>query len=123
MTCNARCKNKTGTNNREEPESIAAGIGIIVKLINAKSPSSKIILLSILPRGSGLYDENTIRNNAVNEIIKKYHGYLKIRYLDLGQYFINRNGKLKEELFLPDYLHLSMSGYNLWKDKIMEIIE
>jgi len=112
-----------GTNNSmSEPESIAAGIGKIIKIINKNSPSSRIILLSLLPRGAGNYDENTIRNNAVNEIIKNYEGCLKITYLNLAQYYINDNGGLKNELF-TDGLHLSSAGYDLWKEKIMEIIK
>jgi lysophospholipase L1-like esterase len=111
-----------GTNNRHEPESIAAGIGEIVKIINTRSHSTEIILLSILPRGSGNNDENTVRNNTVNEIIKEYNGYLNIKYLNIGQYYVDNNGALKEELF-TDGLHLTLAGYNLWKEKLMEIIE
>jgi len=111
-----------GTNNTvSEPESIAAGIGKIAKIINKNSPSSRIILVSLLPRGSGNEDEDTIRNNAVNEIIKKYDGCLGVTYLDLAQYYINNN-LLKYELF-TDMLHLSPAGYDIWKDKIMEIIK
>jgi lysophospholipase L1-like esterase len=109
-----------GTNNGNKPESIAAGIGEIVKIITANSPATKIILLSILPRGSGNDDGNTARNNAVNAIIAKYDGYSKIKYLDIGQYYVNNNGALENELF-TDRLHLTWAGYNLWKEKIMEI--
>jgi beta-glucosidase len=111
-----------GTNNRHEPESIAAGIGKIVKIINSNSPSTNIILLSILPRGAGNGDTNTVRNNAVNDITKKYDGYLGIQYLDIGQYYIDTQGNLKEELF-TDRLHLTSTGYNIMGKKLMEIIK
>jgi lysophospholipase L1-like esterase len=114
-----------GTNNaarKHEPESIAAGIEKIIKIINANAPATKIILLSILPRGSGKDDEITIRNNAVNEIIKKHDGYSGVQYLDIGQYYVNDDGTLKEALF-TDRLHLTLAGYTLWKEKLMEIIK
>jgi len=111
-----------GTNNRHGSISIAAGIGKIVKIINKNSPSTKIILLSLLPRGSGNNDINTIRNNAVNEIIKEYDEYLNIKYLNIGQYYVDDNGVLKDELF-TDRLHLTSAGYKIWMEKIMEIIE
>jgi lysophospholipase L1-like esterase len=111
-----------GTNNRHTPESIAAGIGKIIKIININSPETKIILLSIFPRGSGTDDENTVRNNYVNEIIKNYDGYLRVKYFNIGQYYVNNDGALKEELF-TDRLHLTLTGYNLWKEKLIEIIE
>jgi lysophospholipase L1-like esterase len=114
-----------GTNNssdQHKPESIAAGIDKIVKIINGNSPSTRIVLLSILPRGSGNDDGYTQRNNAVNEIIKKYDGYLGISYLNIAQYYVDNNGTLKNELF-TDRLHLTSAGYNLWKEKILEIIQ
>ena len=114
-----------GTNNwmsGGEPETIAAGIGKIIKIVNQNSPSSKIILMSLLPRGTGNHDERTISNNAVNEIIKQYDGCLGIQYLDLAQYYVNNNGSLKHELF-TDALHLSSAGYEIWKEKIMKIIK
>ena len=114
-----------GTNNwmsGSKPESTAAGIGKIVKIINKNSPSSRIILVSLLPRGTGNNDELTKINNAVNEIIKKYNGCLNISYLDLAQHFVNNNGLLRNELF-TDALHLSPAGYDIWKEKLMEIIK
>ncbi|MDR2210872.1 MAG: GDSL-type esterase/lipase family protein [Spirochaetaceae bacterium] len=112
-----------GTNNKMPPESTAAGIGKIVEYINAVSPSTKVILFSILPCGSGTDDENTVRYNAVNKIIQTYDGYLNIQYAGIGHYFLDSGGALKEELFLKDRLHLSPEGYDLWKEKILEIIE
>ena len=111
-----------GTNNHQKPESIAAGIGKIIKIINKKSPSTKIILLSLLPCGSGNTDENTIKNNAVNEIIKKYDGFLNVKYLNIGKYYIGNDGSLKEELF-SDRLHLSLEGYKIWMVKLLEVIK
>jgi lysophospholipase L1-like esterase len=111
-----------GTNNRHGPESIAAGIGKIIKIANANSPSTKIILLSILPRGIGNDDENTARNNAVNEIIKKYDGYLRTKYFDIKQYYVDNNGMLKQELF-RDRVHVTPAGYNVWKEKLRKLIQ
>jgi beta-glucosidase len=114
-----------GTNNAywgHEPESIAAGIGEIVKIVNENSPLSKIILCSILPRGNGNDDGITKKNNAVNEIIKNYNGYLKIEYLNMAELYINNDGNLKNELF-TDQLHLTVDGYYIWKNKIIEIID
>jgi N-acetylglucosamine-6-sulfatase len=113
-----------GTNNRYEPASTAAGINEIIKVINTNSPSTKILLMSLLPLGSGISDVGTVKNNAVNAINKeRYDGSLYVQYLDIAQYYVNTNGALKAELFYTDRLHLSLAGYNLWKEKLMEIIE
>ena len=110
-----------GTNNNNEPESIAAGIGEILKTINATAPKSKILLFSLLPRGSGTDDSGTKRNYAVNQIIEKYDGYLNTKYIDISKYYVTDTGKLKEGLF-SDRLHLTPEGYTIWKDKIIEIL-
>ncbi|MDR0528575.1 MAG: GDSL-type esterase/lipase family protein [Zoogloeaceae bacterium] len=111
-----------GTNNKDKPESIAAGIGNIIKILHENAPSAKIILMSLLPRGTGANDKNTIRNNAVNEIIKKYNGHAMVKYLDIGKYYMNHDGTLKDELF-SDRLHLTLAGYDLWKRKLLDIID
>ena len=112
-----------GTNNRHSPESIAAGIEKIIKIINTNAPSTQIILLSLLPRGNGNSDEDTRRNNAVNEIIKEYDGALGVRYINIGPYYLNDDGSLKEELFMADKLHLTPAGYDLWKELIIDVIK
>jgi lysophospholipase L1-like esterase len=111
-----------GTNNKNKPESIAAGIGKIIKIINANSPKSKILLFPILPRGKGLDDPDTKRNYAVNRIIKNYSGYLNVRYIDIGPFFVNESGELLTELFAKDRLHIKSEGYEIWKDKIIEAV-
>ncbi|MCL1929216.1 MAG: GDSL-type esterase/lipase family protein [Treponema sp.] len=112
-----------GTNNKNAPEAIAAGIGKIIKIINNNSPKSKILLFSILPCGSGLDDQNTIKNNNVNKIIKNYHGFFNVRYIDIANYYINSRGELIQELFAKDRLHLVPEGYTVWNDRITAIID
>jgi lysophospholipase L1-like esterase len=90
-------------------------------MLNNNSPQSKILLFSILPRGSGTNDPETTRNNVVNQIIKNYHGYFNIKFIDIGNSYIKRSGELIEELF-TDRLHLSEAGYAIWKDKIIDVV-
>jgi beta-glucosidase len=111
-----------GVNNirlNNHPESIAAGIGKIVNIINLNSPITKIIIFSVLP---SVRDYNYITtSNAVNEIIKKYDGYININYVDIGKYYVDSDGILIDELF-TDGVHLTTAGYNIWKEKIIELI-
>jgi N-acetylglucosamine-6-sulfatase len=114
-----------GTNNSSDgdrPESIAVGIDEIIKVINRVSPSTKIILLSIFPRGTDNNNIYRIINSSVNDIIETYNGHLNVIYYDIGQYYMDQNGILINELYSSDLLHLSSSGYILWKNKIIELI-
>jgi lysophospholipase L1-like esterase len=115
-----------GTNNllfsAASPESIAAGIGNIIETLHARSPKSKIVLCSILPC---VYDigaaDIASRRSAANDIIMKYDGYLNVSYIDIGQYYADSGGNLYGGLF-ADGVHLTLEGYNIWKDKIIEIV-
>jgi lysophospholipase L1-like esterase len=110
-----------GSNNQSDsPESTAAGIGKICKIIHENSPYTKILLFSLLPRGEN-GSNLTLKNNAVNEIIKKYNGFWKIQYIDIVPLFLNENGTLKEELY-RDRVHPSLAGYRVWRKKLKTLV-
>ncbi|MCL1813382.1 MAG: GDSL-type esterase/lipase family protein [Treponema sp.] len=112
-----------GVNNKNSPESIAAGIGKILKIISTNAPRSKILLFSILPCGKGTDDPETKRMNAVNKIIQKYDGYLNIRYIDISSLYLHQSGELIEELFARDKLHIKAEGYEIWRDVIIAAVD
>jgi lysophospholipase L1-like esterase len=109
-------------NNLSTPENIAAGIGRIIEIINNKSPGTKVILLSVLPREANNQNLRWKINDWINNIIKTYDGHCGVTYFDLGQYYANSDGTLNMELFKDDKLHLSLAGYNLWWEKLQEIL-
>lgn len=114
-----------GTNNSimsgHEAEPIAAGIAKIITLINEKSPATKILLVSLLPRGP-THAGGSTRNDEVNAIIKDFDGHLNVTYLDMAPLFKNADGSQKTNLFKDDKLHLGSSGYTLLDSHIREIL-
>jgi hypothetical protein len=114
-----------GTNNSimsgHEAEPIAAGLAKIISIINEKSPSTKILLISLLPRGP-TWGNGSARNDEVNEIIKTFDGHLNVVYLDMAPLFKNADGSQQTKLFQDDKLHLSGSGYTLLNGHITEIL-
>jgi uncharacterized repeat protein (TIGR02543 family) len=113
-----------GTNNSimsgHAAEPIAAGIAKIIGIINEKSPSTKILLISLLPRGP-TWGNGSARNDEVNEIIKHFDGHLNVLYLDMAPLFKNTDGSQNTKLFQDDKLHLSSSGYALLDEHIRQI--
>ena len=49
-----------------------------------------------------------------------------IYYLDIGRVFLGDDGKISPEI-MPDFLHLSETGYKLWAEaiefKVAELME
>jgi lysophospholipase L1-like esterase len=113
-----------GSNNtglyRDPPQMTADGIRRIIEIIHGKSPETKTVLLSILPRGDNAHYD--LENRAVNQIIKTYHGALNVIWYDVYDYFLLPGGQMNRDLFQSDLGHLSASGYRLMADKLLELL-
>jgi lysophospholipase L1-like esterase len=53
----------------------------------------------------------------VNTIIAKLDNGKNIYFLDIGDKFLQPDGTLTKEI-MPDFLHLSAKGYQIWADAI-----
>jgi len=103
-----------GTNNtggRDTAEDIAAGVEKIVRMTREKLPSTKILLLGVFPRTKG----HPEKIPQINAIISKLDDRGMVRYLDIGDKFLDAGGKLPTEIF-PDGLHPNEKGYEIWAD-------
>ena len=107
-----------GTNNSgsDPADDIARGITKIVETLRAKLPSTKVLLLAVFPRGE---KPNPAREKLkqVNDTIAKLDDGKNVHYLDIGAKFLEADGTLTKEI-MPDYLHLSAKGYQIWSDAI-----
>lgn len=111
--------NNSGTNTSEE---IAAGVKAIVAKFRAKLPSTKVIVLAIFPRGA---DENDVKrkvNEGANKIIQSVADNRMVFYRDIGPKFLEKDGTLSKEI-MPDLLHLSPAGYEIWAKSIEGDVE
>ncbi|HEV3025679.1 MAG TPA: platelet-activating factor acetylhydrolase IB subunit [Pirellulales bacterium] len=108
-----------GTNNSSanSSEEIAAGIKAIVERLRKALPETKILLLGIFPRGADDSDPQRKKNIGANEIIKKLEDGKQVHYLDISAKFLDSGGKLSTEI-MPDRLHLSARGYEIWAESI-----
>jgi lysophospholipase L1-like esterase len=107
-----------GTNNSDSDsaEDIASGIAKIVETIRNKTPGARILLLGIFPRDAG--PGPTRKKLAeVNSLIAKLDDGENVYFLDIGDKFLNSDKSLSREV-MPDFLHLSPKGYEIWADAI-----
>jgi lysophospholipase L1-like esterase len=114
-----------GTNNLPDPPAgsgdgpvaTAAGIQAIVQEIEALSPTTKILLVGLLPRGQTPNDPLRADTAWVNATISQLANNRMIFYVDIGAKFLNPDGTLSTAL-LPDGVHPSLAGYAIWSAAI-----
>jgi len=96
-----------GTNNAgDSADDVAAGITAIVKEIQGKSPTTKILLLGIFPRGEKP-NAGREKNDKVNAIVAKLDdGGKTVKYLDIGAKFLGAGEDQDER---EDRLHFISS--------------
>lgn len=117
-----------GTNNspHNRAEQIAEGIKAIVTKLRTKLPETKILVLAIFPRGPNAKDPLRKVVQETNEFVQMLADGEHVFYLDIGEKFLQPEGELTKEI-MPDYLHLSAKGYQIWADateaKIADLLE
>lgn len=122
-----------GTNNAgaHTAEQIAEGITAIVRELRKQKPTMKILLLGVFPRSGAKIDKEAKGAMAgqlqpkikqINEIIAKLDDGKAVFYKDIGGKFLDADGGLPKAI-MPDYLHLSPKGYEIWADEIKAEVE
>ena len=125
-----------GTNNsagNTGPE-IAAADKKIIELIRAKIPETKVLLLAIFPRDARRNPEGLITEAATddaakrmaaidraNTLLAKLDDGVNIRFLDIGEKFLGRDGKIPWTI-MPDQLHPTAAGYQLWAEATQPLL-
>jgi beta-glucosidase len=112
--------NNTGTRH-DPPEETAAGIQAILTTLRTGLPGTKILLLGVFPRGPSPDDPLRRLNASVNDRIRAYADNQHVVFLDLNRHFLDDQGRLSQDL-MPDYLHLSERGYQVWADGMEDAI-
>ncbi|MGA1518297.1 MAG: GDSL-type esterase/lipase family protein [Phycisphaerales bacterium] len=116
-----------GTNNLGHGTSNAAetlaGIVEVARTLAAQCPEATIHILEILPRGERF---NAMRGDIlqINQALRAFvaaenaGGRARFDTHALGDRFVNPDGSIPREL-MPDFLHLTPSGYGIWADAIV----
>jgi lysophospholipase L1-like esterase len=117
-----------GTNNSNGADNtageIADGIAAIVASLKAKTPETRILLLAIFPRGEKPNPQRD-KLNEVNAKASRLADGKTVVFLDIGDKFLQPDWTISKEI-MPDYLHLSPKGYEVWaaavEPKIVELM-
>ena len=113
-----------GTNNlgSNTDTQIAEAIAAIVHDYQKHLPDAVILLQGIFPRGEKPTDGNRQRVKTINAMISKLGDGNKVIYVDIGDKFLEPDGTISKDI-MPDSLHPSAKGYEIWADAIRPQIE
>lgn len=98
-------------------EQTAEGVKMILDILGKKLPETKVLLLGIFPRGATKEGAMRVQNVATNNLISGLADNKRVYYMDIGNTFLKPDGTLPKEI-MPDLLHLSAQGYQMWADAI-----
>ncbi len=117
--------NNTGHEQRPAAQT-AAGIKKAIDDLAWKWPETKVILMSVFPRGATAEDPLRKLNTEINGIVKSFADGNRVHFLDINDRFLDEEGNLSKDVF-PDLLHLSPAAYDTWAEalepKIKELMK
>ncbi len=104
---------------------IARGIATVVGLLRAKLPTTRILLLSILPRQNDWFCG---RAKAVNALTAKLDDGKMVRVFSMWDVFhdpasTDANCRVRKDLFNKDLLHLGPAGYEAWRTTMQPVFD
>jgi len=121
-----------GTNNSgaHTAAQIAEANRRIVAQIRAKLPGTKVLVLAIFPRGPRTqrdgkaepWEKRMAVIRGVNAELAKLDDGRNVRFLDVGPAFLAPDGTIPQDV-MPDQLHLSPKGYQLWADAMQPLLD
>ena len=117
---------EVGTNNLGAGDSVSdtvTAITGVVDAIEAASPSTKILLLGLLPRGASPADPLRAEVAAVNAQLAGLADGDRVRYLDLGPAVTLPGGAITPNFLAPDYVHPNARGYRALTAAILPTLD
>lgn len=113
-----------GTNNlghrKDTPQACADNIKAFVLLVRRKCPSSKILLLGILPR-----KEKDLADpvRETNKLLAKLHNGKNVFFADPGKAFLSADGVSPKNEFMKDVVHPNAGGYEALEKELAALLK
>ncbi len=104
------------------PEQVRDDFAEFVRRVRATQPDTPIVFLSIKPSASRW--QHWPRMQAANALVQALAADQPgVTYVDVATPLLGANGEPRAELFLPDRLHLSPAGYEVWTGVLAPVLE
>jgi len=109
--------------NSDTPAAIVRGVEAIALKVRRKQPKAKVILHALFPVGQTSADPRRALVQEVNTglaTLAKKHRY---QWLDLTSDFTQTDGSVNPARMAPDALHLAQGGYDIWGQRLSQILK
>jgi lysophospholipase L1-like esterase len=113
-----------GTNNSggNSVDDIVAGIRNLVGEYRKRCSDAHLLLLGIFSRVAAANDPIRAKIAQINQQITKLDDGKNVTFLDIGAKFLQPDGTLTADI-MPDFLHPSEKGYEIWADAIQPVVD
>lgn len=105
----------------QHSKDIVSGIWKVALASKKQFPDSRILLLGLLPVGLEKQSDRRQQYESIHSLLKQ-QDWGDIRYVDPTSWFTDKNGRLKEDLYSEDHLHLTSKGYEAWCWHIKDLL-
>ena len=113
-----------GTNNlghrKDTPQACADNIRAFVRLVRRKCPSSKILLLGVLPRKEKNLAEPV---KQTNRLLAELHNGKDIFFADPGKALLSADGASPQNEFMKDVVHPNARGYEVLEKELAVLLK
>lgn len=99
----------------ETPEQVFSGIKAVVQALRKQYPAARILLNAVLPSDEVARSEKRQRINAINKMAATLADGKQVVFHDYGASFTRADGSISPDI-MPDFLHLTHQGYQIWAD-------
>lgn len=106
----------------DKPKDVTEGIIACARLAREQMPSTRIILLGVLPAGLQADHPTRKQCDEVHSLLAKTK-IKGVEYINPTAWFTLQDGTIRKELFLGDCLHLNEQGYEVWSQRIAELLK
>lgn len=103
------------------PETAFSKFQEFVNTVHHHLPEARIYVLSIKPSPSRVkFWPPSQQTNAL--LRKACEKDPKLTFIDVASAMFDANGKLREDIFLRDKLHMNRKGYEIWRDVVRPVL-
>lgn len=103
---------------------IAAGVAKCVEALQAHLPRAEVIVINLFPHEELATHLARKRDEEARAAIRALglENRPRVHLLDLQERLLEPDGRLKPELFLPDHLHLTHAGYEVYAQGLAPLV-